>query len=436
MPKVAKSLSALAISKLTHSDLSGTQPDVIAIGHVPGLCLQIGPGNSYKAWIYRVQIGNKRRWIGLGGYPTVTLAMATETARRMRDEVRDGIDPIEARRAARATLLATQARDITLADVIERYRPIRMAKFASDKVRARWTKSLADYLLPLIGSRRIGDIDKSDIVQMLKQPHTNYRTGVSGELFTNVPETGNKLRGYTEEILDWAISNGLREPPNPAKWNGNLEHDLPRKPADISHPMLAVNDAPLWYARISARTGISARALEFLAMTAARSANVREAEWSQFDFNAQLWTINASDMKMSVNGDHVVPLTRQMIALLKQLPQSTKLVFPSVRGKTLSDAAIGALMRKMHAAQFKQDAIGWIDKTSLKPAVPHGLRSTFSTWANDHAEYEPDMIEFALAHRVGNEVAQRYRRGSMIEKRRALMADWCSYLNSVAITRG
>ncbi len=437
MPRIAKPLSALAISKMRHSNRAPNQNELIAVGHVPGLCLQLGPpdadGNSSKSWIYRAVIGGKRRSAGLGSYPTITLAMAIEAARAAHRDVREGRDPIEARRTAVAALAATRARELSVAEIIERFIPIRLAKIKGERSKHRWQSSVESYVVPIIGPARISDVSKADVLRVLRQPHTNERTEAAGELWSVIPETARKLRGRLEEILDWAISNGHRQPPNPAVWSGNLEHDLPAKgeiAREVSHPAISVDEAPRWFAALQERGGTGALALQFLALTAVRSGNVRNMTWQHVDIERRLWIIPAHDMKEDDNGEHVVPLTSAMLALLDQAKSDSDLVFPSTTGKPLSDMALSMLMRKMHAAQLKHDNKGWIDSKSNKPAVPHGLRSTFSTWANDHAEYEADMIEFALAHRVGNEVAQRYRRGSMVEKRRQLMADWSDYLHS------
>ena len=444
MPIPVKALSPLAISKLAHSDPASNRPELVAVGHVPGLCLQIGlpdaNGVSSKSWIYRVQIGTRRRWAGLGGYPATSLAMAIETARQMRADVRAGRDPIEARQTARAALLASQARDVTITQAVERFLPLRLAKIGTERARHRWQSTVAQYVLPVIGSMHVADVTKADVLRVLRQPHTVSRSGVTGELYKVIPETAYALRGRIEEVLAWCISERLREPPNPAEWSGNIEHDLPSKGdvrADVSHPAIAVSDAPAWFAALRERGGHGARALEFLALTAVRSANVREATWQQINHDAGLWIIAAADMKESDNGEHVVPLAPYARHLLDGMRahrnNRSNLIFPSARDTPLSDMALSMLMRKMHAAKHDADGIGWIDTTSKRPCVPHGLRATFSTWANDHAEYEPDMIEFALAHRVGSEVSQRYRRGSMVQKRRELMADWATHLNSLAL---
>lgn len=440
MPKVAAPLSALAISKLRHSVPGSERNELIAVGHVPGLCLQIGPpdasGHSSKSWICRAVIGRRRRWAGLGGYPGITLAMAIDAARQLRQAVRDGTDPIEQRRVARVALIAEQSRAMTVQEAVTRFLPIRLAKIGKEKSRYRWQSTVEKYVIPIIGSMHVNEVTKTDVLRVLQQPHTNERTGAKGELWTNIPESAGTLRQRIEEILDWTISNNFRPGPNPAAWSGNLEYDLPIKSsivADQSHPALSVVDAPAWFAALRQRGGNGALALQLLAMTAVRSGNVRNMRWAQIDFDARTWTIAAADMKQSDNGEHIVPLPDAAIALLQGMPRTSDLVFPASNGSPLSDMALSMLMRKMSAARPG----GWIDRQSGRPAVPHGLRSTFSTWANDHAEYEPDMIEFALAHKVGTDVAQRYRRGSMIDKRRALMTDWTTFLltrNSESIT--
>lgn len=177
-------------------------------------------------------------------------------------------------------------------------------------------------------------------------------------------------------------------------------------------------------------------ALRFAALCASRSGEVRGATWDEIDLDAAMWTIPASRMK--AGAEHRVPLTAEAIALLKSVPrmQDVPYVFPSVTGKMLSDMSISAVMRRMQeeaekaAAEAGEDPAkaGWRDPRSGKPAVPHGLRSSFRDWAADRG-YDRDMAEIALAHQVGSAVERAYRRTDMIERRRATMQAWADFLH-------
>ena len=190
-----------------------------------------------------------------------------------------------------------------------------------------------------------------------------------------------------------------------------------RRPATIRP--LALGDAAAWFADVRKRKGISARALEFLTLTAARSGEVRGAAWGEIDLKARLWTIPAARMKAAA--EHRVALTPEAVELLEALPrfEGGPLVFAAARGGQLSDMTLSAVMRKINEAR------PYIDLRSGRLAVPHGLRSTFRDWAAE-AGYARDMAEIALAHVVGSEVERAYRRSDMLERRRAMMAAWAA----------
>jgi integrase len=244
-------------------------------------------------------------------------------------------------------------------------------------------------------------------------------------------ETASRLRGRIESILAWATVNGHRDGDNPARWTGNLDATLP-KPGRISEkgnfPALALDDAPAWFADLREREGMAARALEFLSMCAARSGEIRGATWDEIDIDAGLWTIPAGRMK--AGKEHRVPLTAEAAVLLRSLPRmkGTSHVFYAARGGPLSDMSISALMRRMQQAETKAGRKGWVDPRNKRRAVPHGIRSTFRDWAAERTEFPRDMAEISLAHNVGNEVERAYRRGDMVEKRRAMMAAWGRFL--------
>jgi integrase len=129
---------------------------------------------------------------------------------------------------------------------------------------------------------------------------------------------------------------------------------------------------------------------------------------------------------MKAGREHRVPLTSDAVALLEAMDrmEGSEYVFPAVRGGMLSDAALSACMKRINQAKTN----GYLDRVSGRPAVPHGLRSTFRDWVAERTEYPREMAEIQLAHAVGSEVERAYRRGDMIEKRRAMMARWRAFL--------
>ena len=192
---------------------------------------------------------------------------------------------------------------------------------------------------------------------------------------------------------------------------------------------MSLDDAPAWFTALQSREGFGARALEFAALTAARSGEVRGAQWSEIDLPRALWIIPAERMKMG--REHRVPLSAAAVALLDALPRlgGSDMVFPSSKGGPLSDMTLSATMRRIHEAEIEAERPGFLDRVSKRPAVPHGLRSTFRDWVAERTTFPGDMAEVALAHRISNAVEAAYRRGDMIEKRRAMMDAWTAFLS-------
>ena len=179
---------------------------------------------------------------------------------------------------------------------------------------------------------------------------------------------------------------------------------------------------------MQSREGFGARALELLALTATRSQEVRGALWDEIDLDKTLWVIPGARMKMGK--EHRVPLSARAVALLQALPrlEGNPLVFPAARGGQLSDMTLSAAMKRMHEADVAADGPGFVDRVSKRPAVPHGLRSTFRDWVAECTNYPADMAEVALAHKISNAVEAAYRRGDMIEKRRTMMTALVEFL--------
>lgn len=416
MPKKVKDLTALEVARLRHP---GRGRNVtFAVGGVAGLLLQGTPSGA-KTWVLRTLVGGKRREIGLGGYPDVTLADARQAAREAKAKIQNGVDPVEARKAARAALSAAQRRGLTFKDAVDRYLAAKLDAFKNAKHRDQWRNTLETYAMPELGSMLAGEIATQDVLRVL-EPIWRQKT-----------ETASRLRGRVEAVLSWATVAGHRTGDNPARWAGNLKELLPT-PSKVAkgdnHPALQIDDAPRWLAALGARDGVGSRALEFLALTAARSQEVRGATWDEIDLEKGLWIITAARMKM--DREHRVPLPDKATALLKALPRfpDNPLVFPAPRGGALSDMTLSATMRRLHEADKAEGGAGFLDRRSKRPAVPHGLRSTFRDWVSERTAFPGDMAELALAHKVSNAVEAAYRRGDMVEKRRQMMVAYSDFL--------
>jgi len=416
VPKKAKELSALQVKRLKHPGHGHNA--TFAVGGVDGLLMQITPSGA-KSWILRCKVGEKRRHIGLGGYPDVKLETARDYAREARELIRNGVDPVEERKAKVAALVAAQKRGMLFRDAKEHYLKIKLAELENPKHRKQWRATLDKYADPAIGDMLVDDICVADIQRVLTP------------IWQSKNETATRLRSRVEAVLNWATTNGNRTGDNPARWRGNLDAVLP-KPSKVAsvehHPALALDDATDWFSDLQARTGFATRALEFMAMTVARSGEIRGATWDEIDLEKSLWIIPAERMK--ARSEHRVPLTAKATTLLRNLDRmaGSAFVFPAARGGALSDAALSACMRRVNEAREG----GYIDRRSKRAAVPHGLRSTFRDWCAERTEYPREMAEIALAHKVGSEVERAYRRGDMVEKRRQMMAAWERFLSGEA----
>lgn len=375
-------------------------PGLYAVGGVAGLYLQVVDTGA-RTWLLRATMGGKRRDMGLGGYPDVTLVLAREKARAARSRVEQGIDPIEERRQARSALAAARASTKTFEDCVTAFMKAKESEWRNPKHRQQWQNTLDTYAGPVMGSLMVGDIELAHVLKVL-EPIWHEKT-----------ETATRVRGRIEQVLDWATVRGYRKGENPARWKGHLDHLLakPSKIADVEHhAAVPVDDVGAFLADLRAMDGMGARALEFAILTAARSGEVRGALWSEFDLVEKVWTVPAERMKGKV--EHRVPLSEQAVELLEALPRFEKVevVFPGVKGQVLSDMTLSAVMRRM-----KVDA------------VPHGFRSTFRDWAAERTNFPRDLAEMALAHVIESKVEAAYRRGDMLAKRLTMMQAWADF---------
>ena len=414
MPKRVKELSAIEVKRLV-------DPGFHAVGGVPGLHLRVNEGDG-RSWILRAVVNDKRRDIGLGGFPDVSLAAAREAARAVREKIRSGVDPVEERAQDRKKLAAERNLGLTFAEAIERFLSSgKLDALTNAKHRAQWRSTLETYAVPIIGAKLLDEVDVNGIKAVLDP------------IWQTKHETATRVRSRLEAIFAWALVAGLRSGDNPAIWKGNLKELMPainKATVQQHHPALSIGDAAAWFADLVTRSGLAARAMMFLALTAARSQEVRFASWSEINFDEQLWIVPAARMKM--RREHRVPLTPAVVTLLTALPRmvGSDLIFPSIKSGPMSDMTLAAVMKRMHADELKAERKGWIDPVLRRPAVPHGMRSTFRDWVAEKTDYPGDMAEVALAHKVGSAVERAYRRGDMLSKRRQMMVDWTAYLST------
>ena len=394
MPKIAKELGALAVSKLA-------TPGVHFVGGVHGLLLTI-TSNGGRSWLLRAMVAGKRREMGLGPFPEVTLAKARDKAREARELIRQGVDPIDRQRAAQSAVRAAAAAALTFKQCSEAYIKAHRAGWKNAKHCQQWENSLARHAHPTIGDLLVRDVGLTHVLKVLEP------------IWTTKTETASRLRSRMELVLDWAAARGYRDKDNPARWRGHLDKLLPA-PSKVAkvvhHPALPAHEMAAFMVKLRAADGMGARALEFAILTAARSGEVRGATWYEVDKAVKAWVVPGSRMK--AGREHRVPLSEAALALLAALPQgeSDELLFKAPRGGQLSDMTLTAALRRMKV-----------------PAVPHGFRSTFRDWAAERTTYPNELAEMALAHTIENKAEAAYRRGDMFEKRRRMMQDWADFL--------
>jgi integrase len=404
------------------------------VGGVAGLMIQVRPSGA-KSWILRGRYGEwqtkpningtslrerKRRELGLGPYPEVLLGNARDKAREIMVKLDHGIDPVAERMAAKSAVAAAAKRGRSFKEAFEEYAIKKSSEFNGDKYRNQWRSVAERYAFPAIGNFLVQDIELSHVLDVLKP------------IWETKNPTATKLRQIVEGTLAYATVHGYRSGDNPARWQGNLSIVLgaPSKVSkETNYPALQAKDAARWWQDLAVPEGMGSAALRFQAMTVTRTGAIRYATWDEFDLERGVWTIQPGRQASKVSSNDKakkVVLTEKGTAFLNALPRRANCpyVFWSPRGGFLSDATIGKVMRTIHEADVGRGGYGYIDEISKQPAVPHGLRSTFRTWISDGTNFDADMAEIALFHKVGTKVQQAYDRADMIEKRREMMLAW------------
>ena len=305
---------------------------------------------------------------------------------------------------------ASQARESELEGktfrmVANSYIAAQEAGWRNLKHRQQWENTLKTYAFPVMGDLPVRDIGVQHVLDVL-QP-----------IWSTKPETASRVRMRIEAVLNSAKLMGWRTGENPAVWRGGLEAGLPpisRVRRVRHHAAMASTVVARFMADLACREGISARALEFTILTAARSGEVRQARWDQIDLERGWWTIPADRMK--AGREHRVPLSKRARGVIEQMPvvDDCPLIFPGFHNRPLSDMSLSAVLKRM----------------KIENVTVHGFRSTFRDWAAEHTHHHPEVVEMALAHAVGNKVEAAYRRGDMLSKREALMEDWAQWCSN------
>jgi len=401
---------------------AGRSQDSKALGmHHDGGGLYLQVVEHGASWVYRFSTLDGRhgrtREMGLGSLTLYGLAEARAMALDARRLRHQGIDPIEHRNAARAQARLDAAKAITFQQCANAYIEAHRKGWRSGRHAGQWSATLAAYAYPVIGALPVQAVDTALVLKVLEP------------IWTEKTETASRLRGRIEAVLDWAKAREYRQGENPARWKGHLDNMLPARSKVQRvkhHAALPYAELPGFLVALCEQEGIAAAALRFCILTAARLGEVTGARWDEFDLNAGVWTVPGERMK--AGKPHRIPLSDGALAILKEMKElhptgnDSAYVFPGGRsGRALSNAAAWHLLRRRMGMNI----------------TTHGFRSSFSTWAHEHTNYNSHVIELSLAHTVGSAVERAYRRTDLFEQRRRLMDEWARYCTQPApVERG
>jgi integrase len=417
MTRMTGRLTALKVARAAQA------PGMYADGG--GLYLQVTPGGA--SWVWRYMLKGRAREMGLGPLGLYGLKDARAKALEARRLRHEGIDPIEARLAARTKALVDAAKAITFKQCAEAFIKAHRAGWRNAKHAAQWEATLATYVEPIIGLLPVQAIDTALVMNVLEQEVADAPDQASGTRWTMKPETASRLRGRIEVILDWARVRGHRDGENPARWRGHLDKLLPAR-AKVRkvehHAALPYDELATFIVRLRAQDGISARALEFAILTAARTGEIIGARWREIDLAERVWTVPSDRMK--AGKEHRVPLSARGLTILEDMVPYRQIgdgqndadafVFPGGKhGRPLSNMAFLMLLRRLERDDL----------------TAHGFRSTFRDWVAERTNFPSEVAEMALAHAVGDKVEAAYRRGDLFERRRGMMTAWATFCDSM-----
>ena len=382
------------MAKLTAAEVKNAGPGKHQDGS--GLYLRVTAKGS-KSWTLRITVDGKRRDIGLGSWPEVSLADARRKTAEHRSAVAEGRDPLADKRRGE-TPTFRQAAQASYEMNLPRWRNERHAK--------AWWQTLETYAMPTLGDMAVDRIHQSDVL------------GCLTPIWATKPETARRVRQRIRAVLRWAMAHGYVEH-NAA--GEAIDGALPAMPKVKNHHRalhyaevagaLAVIDA-------SGASTASKLCFRFIALTAARSGEARNATWGEIGFDTATWTVPAGRMK--ANAEHRVPLSGAALEVLdraKDLRDGSDLIFPSPLrpGHPISNMTLTELLKKT----------GLHDRATI-----HGLRSSARTFALEQTDAPWAVAEAMLAHTLGDQVQASYIRGDLFDRRRQLMDDWAAYIAS------
>jgi integrase len=384
---------ALTVKKVQRQKQAGKFAD----GY--GLYLQVHGNN--RSWIFRYKRFGRTRWMGLGPVATYNLDEARELARKARQQIKQGIDPLLARKARLAEEKLAANKNKTFKECAQGYLAAHAGNWSA-KAHDDFVASLDAYVYPHCDSMPVAAVD-TDVVMQCLMP-----------IWLTKNPTAKRVRARIEDILHWATVRGFRKGENPARWEKHLKFSLAKTNArNNHHAALPREEAPAFMAALRAIEGLPARALELTVLCATRTNETLGAKWDEINLAEKVWTVPAARMK----GGHAhrIPLSDRAVEILQQLPRVNEFIFPAIKTSATHLSSKG-MVRLLQRIGYENNQ-----------ATVHGFRSTFRDWAAECTNYPNYVVEMALAHKIKNKVEAAYRRGDLFVKRRLLMAAWASY---------
>jgi len=341
--------------------------------------------------VLRLVVKGKRREMGLGSYPDVTIGEARETAALARKQLRQGVDPIEARRKMRAP-----DKRMTVEEAIESCFAARQADLKNDGKAGRWMSPMRVHVIPKIGSKPIEDVDQH-ILKSLLSPIWHTKAGTSVKAL-------NRMSLVLKHSAALGLDVDLQAVMKTKALLGKQRHT----PTNIA--ALLYVDAPNFYQFLCSKGTMGTLALRFLMLTCTRAGEVRFA--TAAEIQGDVWTIPATRTKTGKT--HRVPLSNEALEVIAHARSThdDDLIFTSARGGPLSDATMSKFM-----------------KENGYDARPHGLRATFRSWAEEQTDADWETKEMSLGHTVGGKVERAYQRSDLLEKRRILIVHWSEFIS-------
>ncbi len=358
-----------------------------------GLHLWVKTKNQ-KYWIFRYTIHGKRFDTSLGRFPEINLAEAREKVLKLRREIINGINPIEAAKAIKASQLNAKKLSIPFGKFAEEYIERMSPQWSSKVHEYQWVHTINSFANPIIGHISLQEITTQHVLEILSP------------IWTTKHETARRLRGRIEKIIGAATTQGLRTSHNPATWKGHLENLLPLiRPNTKHHEAMHYKDVPTYFQKLANTNTITSMALQFTILNASRTGEVIYA--MRDEVIDDVWTIPAKRMK--AKREHHVPLcprSLELIEIARKLDERSEYIF-SKNGRGLSNMTMLKLV-----------------KSHQNHLTVHGFRSAFRDWVAEETTHSPEVAEMALAHTIQNKVEAAYRRGNLLHRRRQLLIDW------------